>query len=60
MGRRVNLRAFAPFKPILAAVSVKGILFFGGIGAMAYGLSAIYAPAGWLFAGVALIWLAIR
>lgn len=41
-------------------IDLRDCFVFAGIGLTAYGLALIYAPIGWLFAGLSVAWLGIR
>jgi len=45
---------------IKAAVDLRDLFVFFGLGCCAYGAGQIYAPASWLVIGVALFWLGVR
>ncbi len=51
------LRALKRLNP---GVDLRDCCVFGGIAAAAYGISMIYPPLAWVFAGLALFWLGVR
>lgn len=43
-----------------AAVDLRDLFVFGGLGAAAFGIWQIDPPAAWIAAGAALFWLGVR
>lgn len=45
---------------LIAAIDLRDLFVFSGIGCVTYGLAQVYAPAAWIAAGAALFWLGVR
>lgn len=45
---------------VLAAIDLRDVFTFSGLGAIFFGLSQIYSPVAWVVVGIALFWLGVR
>ena len=50
----------ALFQKVAAAIDLRDLLAFGGLGLVAYGLLAVYAPAAPIVVGAVLFWMGVR
>lgn len=60
MKRAALALAAARVRRELAAIELRDVLCFGGLGCVAYGLAQVYVPAAWIVPGVALFWLGVK
>ena len=45
---------------LVAAIDLRDVITFSGLGAIFFGLAQMYLPAAWVVMGVALFWLGVR